>query len=400
MPRERWEARRMNAIPFSGIRVIFQAAAELESQGKQVIHLEIGRPDFDTPQHIKDAAKQALDEGFVHYTSNYGILELREAIAEKLHRENGIQVDPQSEIIVTLGVNQALSTTMLALLDPGDEVLVPDPFYLNYLNCMRLAEARAIHVPLREENEFQVDPSDLEQAVTPKTKMIIINSPHNPTGAVLDSETIEAIANVAIEHDLLVLSDEIYEKIIYDRTEHHSIASLPGMGERTVTLNGFSKAYSMTGWRLGYVAARKHLIDPLIRTHQYVGTSANSFAQKGAVAAYRGPQDCVQEMVSEFDRRRLFVMEALEQIDGVSCIRPRGAFYAFPSVRELGVPDEKLAYYLLREAGVALVPGSAFGEYGQGHLRLSYANSYQNIQTAVDSIDQALRGLPAGLGRE
>ena len=159
------------------------------------------------------------------------------------------------------------------------------------------------------------------------------------------------------------------------------------MGERTVTLNGFSKAYSMTGWRLGYVAARKHLIDPLIRTHQYVGTSANSFAQKGAVAAYRGPQDCVQEMVSEFDRRRLFVMEALEQIDGVSCIRPRGAFYAFPSVRELGVPDEKLAYYLLREAGVALVPGSAFGEYGQGHLRLSYANSYQNIQTAVDSID-------------
>jgi aspartate/methionine/tyrosine aminotransferase len=375
MPRERWEARRMNAIPFSGIRKIFQAAAELESQGQQVIHLEIGRPNFDTPQHIKESAKQALDEGFVHYTSNYGILELREAIAEKLHSENGIQVDPQSEIIVTLGANQALSTSMLALLDPGDEVLVSDPFYLNYLNCMRLAEARAVRVPLREENEFQVAPSDLEQAITRKTKMIIINSPHNPTGAVLDRETLEAVAKIAIEHDLLVLSDEIYEKLIYDGTKHYSIASLPGMAERTVTVNGFSKAYSMTGWRLGYVAARQGLIDPLIRAHQYIGTSANSFAQKGAV-------------------------EALEQIDGVSCIRPQGAFYAFPSVKELGVPDEKLAYYLLREARVALVPGSTFGECGQGHLRLSYANSYENIQAAVDRIDQALRKLPAGLDHE
>jgi aminotransferase len=288
---------------------------------------------------------------------------------------------------------------MLALLDPGDEVLVPDPFYLNYLNCMRLAEARAVRIPLGEENGFQVAPSDLEQAITPKTKMIITNSPHNPTGAVLDKETIEAIAQVAIEHDLLVLSDEIYEKLIYDGTKHHSIASLPGMAERTVTVNGFSKAYSMTGWRLGYIAAHKHLIDPLIRAHQYIGTSANSFAQKGAVAAYRGPQDCVQEMVTEFDRRRKFLVEALKQIDGVSCIRPQGAFYAFPSVKELGVPDEKLAYYLLREARVALVPGSTFGECGQGHLRLSYANSYENIQAAVDRTDlgvgQILGSLPA-----
>jgi aminotransferase len=231
---------------------------------------------------------------------------------------------------------------------------------------MRLAEARAVRVPLREENEFQVVPSNLEQAITARTKMIIINSPHNPSGAVLDKKTIEAIAKIAIEHDVLVLSDEIYEKIIYDGTEHHSIASLPGMAERTVTLNGFSKAYSMTGWRLGYIAARKHLIDSLIRAHQYVGTSANSFAQKGAVAAYRGPQDCVQEMVSEFDRRREFVVEALEQIDGVSCIRPRGAFYAFPSVKELGVSDEKLAYYLLQEAQVGLFQDRPSGSTAKG----------------------------------
>jgi aspartate/methionine/tyrosine aminotransferase len=386
----------MKAIPFSGIRKIFQAAAELESQGQQVIHLEIGRPDFDTPAHIKEAAKQALDQGFVHYTSNYGLLELREAIAEKLLKDNGIRVEPESEIIVTLGVNQALVITMLALLDPGDEILIPDPFYLNYLHCAQLAEARVIRVPLREENEFQVAPPALETAITPRTKLIIINSPHNPTGAVLDKEVLEAIAEIAIERNLLVLSDEIYEKIIYDGAQHHSIASLPGMAERTITVNGFSKAYSMTGWRLGYVAAGKHLIHSLIRAHQYVGTSANSFAQKGAVAAYRSAQDCVEEMVSEFDRRRRFLVEALEQIEGVSCLRPRGAFYVFPSVKELGMPDEKLAYYLLREAQVALVPGSTFGEYGHGHLRLSYANSYENIQGAVERIERALSKLGVG----
>jgi aspartate/methionine/tyrosine aminotransferase len=386
----------MKAIPFSGIRKIFQAAAELESQGQQVIHLEIGRPDFDTPAHIKEAAKQALDQGFVHYTSNYGLLELREAIAEKLLKDNGIRVEPESEIIVTLGVNQALVITMLALLDPGDEILIPDPFYLNYLHCAQLAEARVIRVPLREENEFQVAPPALETAITPRTKLIIINSPHNPTGAVLDKEVLEAIAEIAIERNLLVLSDEIYEKIIYDGAQHHSIASLPGMAERTITVNGFSKAYSMTGWRLGYVAAGKHLIHSLIRAHQYVGTSANSFAQKGAVAAYRSAQDCVEEMVSEFDRRRRFLVEALEQIEGVSCLRPRGAFYVFPSVKELGMPDEKLAYHLLREAQVALVPGSTFGEYGHGHLRLSYANSYENIQGAVERIERALSKLGVG----
>jgi aspartate/methionine/tyrosine aminotransferase len=385
----------MSTIPFSGIRKIAQAAAKLESQGQQVIHLEIGRPDFDTPQHIKRAAKRALDEGFVHYTSNYGVLELREAIAEKLLEDNSIQVDPQCEIIVTLGANEALSIIMLALLDPGDEVLIPDPFYLNYLHCVQLAEAKAVHVPLREENKFQLAPSDLEAAITPKTKLIIVNSPHNPTGAVLDRETLEAIARVAREHDLLVLSDEIYEKIIYGGTQHHSIASLPGMADRTLTVNGFSKAYSMTGWRLGYVAACKNLIDSLIRVHQYVGTSANSFAQKGAVAAYRSSQGCVQDMVTEFDRRRAFLVEALEQIDGVSCIWPRGAFYVFPTVKELGVPDEQLAQYILREARVALVPGSAFGQCGRGHLRLSYANSYENIEAAMERIDKALRKLPA-----
>jgi aminotransferase len=395
MPRDDWEARRMNAIPFSGIRKIFQAAVALEREGKEVIHLEVGRPDFDTPQHIKEAAKRALDEGFVHYTSNYGAPELREAIAQKLLNENGIRVDAENEVIVTVGANEAILLAMLALLDPDDEVLIPDPIWLHYFYCARLAEAKPIHVPLREENKFQIDPSDLEEAISPRTKMVVVNSPHNPTGAVLGKKTLEAIARIAIEHDLLVISDEIYEKIIYDGVQHYSMASLPGMAERTLTVNGFSKAYSMTGWRLGYVAARKTLIDSLIRVHQYSATCATSFAQKGAVAAYRASQDCVRDMVNEFDRRRRFLVESLEEIEGVSCVRPEGAFYVFPSVKGLGVPDEKLATYLLEEAGVALVPGSAFGKYGQGYLRLSYANSYQNIEAAVERIDKALRNLPA-----
>jgi aminotransferase len=397
MPTKHWEARRMGAIPFSGIRKIFQAAVELEREGKKVIHLEVGRPDFDTPQHIKEAAKQALDEGFVHYTSNYGAPELRDAIAGKLLKENGIQVDPENEIVVTVGANEAILMTMLALLDPGDEVLIPDPIWLHYFYCAQLAEAKPVHVPLSGENKFQFDPADLERAITPKAKMIVVNSPHNPTGAVLSKETLEAIARIAIEHDLLVISDEIYEKIIYDGAQHHSLASLPGMADRTLTVNGFSKAYSMTGWRLGYVAARKNLIDSLIRVHQYSATCATSFAQKGAVAAYRASQDCVREMVSEFDRRRKFLVEALENMEGVSCVRPEGAFYVFPSVKELGVDDEKLASYLLHEANVALVPGSAFGEFGRGYLRLSYANSYQNIEAALERIAKALRKLPADL---
>lgn len=397
MPRDYWEARRMGAIPFSGIRKVFQAAVALEREGKDVIHLEMGRPDFDTPGHIKEAAKQALDEGVVHYTSNYGTPELREAIAEKLLKENGIQVDPENEVIVTVGANEAILLTMLALLDPGDEVLIPDPVWLHYFYCAQLAEAKPVHVPLREENKFQIDPSDLERAITPKAKMIVVNSPHNPTGAMLGVETLEAIAQIAIENDLLVLSDEIYEKIIYDGVQHHSMASLPGMADRTLTVNGFSKAYSMTGWRLGYVAARKNLIDSLIRVHQYSVTCATSFAQRGAVAAYRGSQDNVRDMVSEFGRRRKFLVEALEGIEGVSCVRPEGAFYVFPSVRGLGVSDEKLANYLLQEANVALVPGSAFGEYGQGYVRLSYANSYRNIEMAMERIEKALRNLPADL---
>ncbi len=381
----------MDHIPFSGIRKIAQAASNLEKQGRAIIHLEIGRPDFDTPQHIKDAAKQALDDGFVHYTSNYGTLELRQAIAEKLARENGIQVDPATEVIVTVGTNQAVAITMLALIDPGDEVLIPDPIWLHYFYCVQMAGGIPVHVPLYAENRFQIDPADLRRAITPRTKLIVVNSPHNPTGAVLGKSVLEEIARIAIEHDLLVLSDEIYEKIIYDDAVHHSIASFPNMADRTITVNGFSKTYSMTGWRIGYAAGRKNLLDALIRVHQYSATSATSFAQVGALAAYRGPQDCVQQMVAEFDRRRQLVVNVLAQIPGVDLVAPLGAFYAFPSIKRSGKHSEELALQLLHNAGVAVVPGSAFGEYGEGYLRLAFANSYGNIQSAMQRIERTIR---------
>jgi len=390
-------AQRMNPIPFSGIRKFVQEAAQLEKAGARILHLEIGRPDFDTPQHIKDAAKRALDEGHVHYTSNYGIPELREAIAEKLSRENNIVADPAAEIIVTVGTNEAIAVTMLALIDPGDQVLIPDPAWLHYFYCVQLAGGIPVHVPLRAENAFQLDPSDLRRAITPKTKMIVVNSPQNPTGAVLGQPVLAEIAQIASENNLLILSDEIYEKILYDGVKHFSIASIPGMAERTITANGFSKTYSMTGWRIGYVAAKREFTDAMIRVHQYTATSATSFAQFGALAACRGAQDCVRDMVKEFDRRRQFLTQALAKMDGLECVNPQGAFYAFPSIKRLNVSSDALALYLLRQAGVAVVPGSAFGEFGAGFLRLAYSNTYENIVEAVERMSIALRQIPADL---
>ncbi|MEW5719366.1 MAG: pyridoxal phosphate-dependent aminotransferase [Chloroflexota bacterium] len=389
-----WHAQRMTGIPFSGIRKIMQEAALLESGGKSIIHLEIGRPDFDTPQHIKDAAKRALDAGMVHYTSNYGTLELRQAIAEKLQRDNAINVDPATEIIVTVGTNEAIAIAMLALIDPGDEVLIPDPSWLHYFYCVQLAGAVPIHVPLREANKFQIDPAEVARAITPRTKMLIVNSPHNPTGAVLDQAILKEIAALAIKYDLLVLSDEIYEKIIYDGVAHFSIANLPGMAERTLTANGFSKTYSMTGWRLGYIAARKHFADAMIRVHQYSATSATSFAQAGGLAAYRGSQECVRAMTAEFARRRDFVVRALEQIEGMQCVKPDGAFYVFPSIKNLGLGSEEFTLNLLH-AGVAVVPGSAFGDFGEGYIRIAYSNSYENLEIAMERIADAARKIRA-----
>ncbi|MFQ5917991.1 MAG: pyridoxal phosphate-dependent aminotransferase [Candidatus Binatia bacterium] len=380
----------METVPFSGIRKMMERAQQLDREGKKVIHLEIGRPDFDTPVHIKQAATRALDEGVVHYTSNYGLPSLRSAIAEKLHRDNGLDYDPLSEIIVTAGANEGIFMALMATLNPGDEVLVPDPSWLNYFHCISMAGGRAVSVPLHEEDSFKLDPEEVARAITPRTRMLIVVSPHNPTGAVLSKDDLKALASLACERNLLVLADEIYEKLVYDGAEHHSIASLPGMWERTLTVNGFSKAYSMTGWRLGYVAGPRELIDILIRVHQYTAVCATSFAQSGAVTAYQGRQDCVEDMRREFARRRTLILDRLERMKDIECVHPDGAFYVFPSIQGLRRTSEEVAMQLLEDALIATVPGSAFGKYGEGYLRLAYSNSYENIEEAMNRMEKNL----------
>lgn len=376
-------AKRMDGIPFSDIRRVLERATQLEKAGRKVLHFEIGRPDFDTPGPIKDAAIDALRAGQVHYSSNYGIPQLRAAIAEKLETDSGLHYRPEDEIIVTVGANEAVGAAFLALLDPGDEVLVPDPAWLHYRWCAQLCGAKVVPVPCYAENEFVPDLATVASLITPKTRMMVVNTPNNPTGAVYPKPLLEDLAKLAQQHDLLVMSDEIYERMVYGGATHTSLASLPGMWERTLTVNGLSKAYSMTGWRLGFVAAPKPLSDLLVRVHQYTVSGATTFAQFGAVQAYTGDQGVVDDMVASFDRRRRILVDGLRGIKGVSCPEPRGAFYAFPSIKETGRTSAELCELLLEEAGIAVVPGNAFGDAGDGHIRFSYAASDDDLREGI-----------------
>jgi len=385
-------ANRMESIPFSGIRTIFEEVTRREKAGEKIIHLNIGRPDFDTPAHIKEAAKKALDDKKVHYSSNYGIPPLTQALADKLQQDNQMSYTP-SEIIVTVGGNEAVFMAMMGLLDSGDEVLIPDPCWLNYFYCVQMARGVPVSVPAKEEYQFTPHIDDFRSRITDKTKMIVINTPNNPTGAVYSSEFLSELAQLAVEKDLYVLSDEIYEKMVYDGHRHISFGSLPGMKERTVTVSGFSKNYSMTGWRLGFVAANPEAISAMVRVHQYVTICATSFAQWGAVAALTGPQDEVHHMVAEFDKRGALVSRALQEMPGIQVSKPAGAFYIFPSIKETGKSSQEMAEYLLDEAKIAVVPGHVFGDFGEGYIRLSYANSYENLEMALSNMNAALKKL-------
>lgn len=384
-------ANRMNRIPFSGIRKVFEKVNELEKQGKDIINLCIGRPDFDTPGHIKDQAKEAMDSGLVHYTSNYGLEELRNALSKKLKKDNNLDYEA-SQIIVTVGANDAVFMTMMATLNPGDEVIIPNPTWPHYESCAEMAGAVPVEVPLKEENGFILAVDDLEKAISERTKMLVLNTPGNPTGGVYSEDDLAEIARFAQKHDLLVLSDEIYEYLIYDQAKHFSIAALPGMKDRSIIVNGFSKAYSMTGWRLGYVAAPLDIISAMIRIHQYTVTCATAFVQAGGVSAITSSQECVTHMVSEFDKRRKMVVSRLQDIEGINCQAPKGAFYAFPSIKEMGMTSEEAAYHFINH-GVAMVPGSAFGSFGEGFLRISYASSYENLEQAMDRVEKAVQAL-------
>lgn len=382
-------------IPRSATVGIENRATEMKRSGIEVISLAAGQPDFVTPQHIRDYAKKALDEGYTFYPPSPGLPELREAISEKVAKENGIEADPKSEIIVTVGGKQAVFSTILALVDTGDEVIISDPSWVTYEPCVKLAGGRTVPVPVREQDQFRLTSEAVSKAITAKTKLIIINSPNNPTGSVLGKEDLKKIAEVASDKDLFVLSDEIYEYLVYDGLEHHSMASFPGMRERTITANGFSKAYSMTGWRLGYLVGPKEIVQHILAIHEHSVTGPASFAQKAAAQAMRDPrsEQSIKAMVAEFERRRDMIIEGLNRIPDVSCIKPSGAFYAFANISALGKSSMEVASYLLEKGRVATVPGAAFGEQGEGFLRLSFANSKENITKALDRMRDALKEL-------
>lgn len=387
-----YDADRMSRIPFSGIRQVFEEVHQREAAGQHIINLGIGRPDFDTPQNIKDATKKALDDGHVYYASNYGIDPLRAAIADKFKEDNNLIFDPDSEIMVTVGANEAVFLTMMAFINPGDEVLVPDPFWPHYFPCIELAGGVPISIPVHEEKGFNPTEDDLLERCTDKTRLMIVNSPQNPTGAVYSKTTLENISRIAIEKDLLVLSDEIYENLIYGGEKHYSIGALPGMRNRTITVNGFSKSYAMTGWRLGYAGVDKNLMSAMIRAHQYSTVCVSTFSQYGATEALRGPKTEIKKMVAEFARRRDLVTKCLKKMKHISFSEPKGAFYVMVNVSGTGKSTQQVANELL-DAGVAIVPWDKLGNFAEGFLRLSYANSYENLEIAMERMTVYFNGI-------
>ncbi len=382
-------ATRMDRI---GTETAFEAAARaraLEATGRDVIHLEIGEPDFDTPRTISDAAVAGLvDQGMTHYTSATGIAPLREAIAADARRWKGIGVSPE-QVIVTPGAKPIMFYALLALLEEGDEAIYPNPGFPIYESMIEFVGARAVPAPLREERDFRMDVEEVASLVTPRTRMIVINSPQNPTGSVLTPADLEAIAALAVEQDLVVLTDEIYGRLQYDG-EPLSLATLPGMADRTITLDGFSKTYAMTGWRLGYGLVPEWLVPAFSRLIINSVSCTNAFAQAGAVEALTGPQDAADAMREEFIARRRLIVDGLNAIEGVSVVTPHGAFYAFPNVKAFGRSSVEIADHLLYDAGVCGLAGTSFGRFGEGYLRFSYANSRENLERALERIAESL----------
>jgi aspartate/methionine/tyrosine aminotransferase len=376
----------------TAFRVLAKAQA-LEAKGIDVVHLEIGEPDFDTSKNISEAATKALAEGCTHYCNSQGIVPLRAEIAKEMGRTRGVTIDPNC-VVVTPGAKPIMFYSILALLGEGDEAIYPNPGFPIYESMINFIGAKPVPIPLREELDFRLDIDELRSKITPHTRLIIINSPQNPTGGVLELDDVRAIADIAREHDIIVLSDEVYEHIIYDG-EPHSIASLPGMLDRTILLNGFSKTYAMTGWRLGYAVMPPALVDSIVGLIVNSVSCTATFIQHAGIGALTGPQDSVASMVAEFKKRRDLIVDGLNAIPGISCRRPKGAFYVFPNVKKLGMDSAQLANYLLNEAGVATLSGTDFGEYGEGYLRLSYANSMENIEKALKKIEMAVAKLKA-----
>ncbi|MBV9224641.1 MAG: pyridoxal phosphate-dependent aminotransferase [Acidobacteriaceae bacterium] len=379
-------ANRMNRIEVESAFDVLVRAKALEGAGRDVIHLEIGEPDFPTPRHIVEAAKTALDEGWTHYGPTQGLPELREAIAAYIGRTRNIKVGPE-HVCVVPGGKPMIFFPILALLEPGDEAIYPDPGFPIYRSMINFIGAKPVPIPLLEERGFSFDLNVLRDRLTDRTRLLILNSPQNPTGGLIPEEDIREIAGLVAHRDLMVLSDEIYSRLYYTNTPSFSIATLPGMQEKTIILDGFSKTYAMTGWRIGYGVMPTWLAEAVNQLMVNSNSCTATFTQRAALAALNGPQTEVEQMVSEFRRRRDAFCSALNRIPGFRCPMPEGAFYAFPSVRNTGVPSKDLADLLLNEAGVACLGGESFGDYGEGYLRFSYANSLENLLEAARRIE-------------
>jgi aspartate/methionine/tyrosine aminotransferase len=372
----------------SAFEVLAKAKA-LEASGREIVHLEIGEPDFDTPAHVIAAAQEAMDKGFTHYVPAPGIPELRTAVTEFLERSDRLRTTPD-QVLITPGAKPIMFFTIMALCEEGDEVLYPDPGFPMYASIAAFAGAKPVPVPLREENGFVIDPAELRSLVTDRTKLLILNSPHNPCGSASTPEQLQEIAEIAIEHDLVVLSDEVYWALRYDG-DHHSVLDFDGMAERTVLLDGWSKTFAMTGWRLGFGVFPEPLVEPVTRLMINSVSCTSAFSQHAAIAALEGPWDDVDRMLDAFRERREVIVSGLNAVPGVSCVEPGGAFYAFPNISELGLSASDLADRLLDEAGVACLPGTSFGVYGENHLRFSYANSVENIRRALDAFTELVK---------
>lgn len=385
--REDLLSRKVVALKPSGIRRFFDAASDIPD----AISLGVGEPDFDTPWHIRDEGIRALTRGKTFYTSNAGLPELRREIAAFTERRIGVTYDPMKEIVITVGGSEAIDIALRAIINPGDEVLYAEPCFVSYLPCIAMADGIPVPISLKEENQFRLTKEELEAAITPKTKALMISFPNNPTGAVMRREDLEALVPTIIEHDLVVISDEIYADLTYGE-EHVSIASLPGMKERTIVINGFSKAFAMTGWRLGYAMANKVIMQQMIKIHQFAIMCAPTVSQYAAVEALRNGDEDVKMMRTAYDQRRKFLMSEFERM-GIPCFEPQGAFYIFPNISKFGMSSEEFATRLLKEEKVAIVPGSAFGECGEGFLRVSYAYSLKQLKEALGRIEKFISRL-------
>lgn len=375
-----------------GTETAFQTLAkakELERQGKSIIHLEIGEPDFDTPEHIRDAAKKALDDGFTHYGASAGQLETREAIARHQTERQGYDVSPDN-VIVTPGGKPVMFFTIMALIEEGDEVIYPNPGFPIYESMINYMGGTAVPMQLNEETGYNADIEKLRSLVTPRTKLMIVNSPNNPCGSVIPEADLEKIAKMAVENDITVMADEIYKDMYYGDQEHVSITKFPGMRERTVVLDGFSKSYAMTGWRLGYGVFPEFLVEPVTRLMTNSVSCTSVHTQMAGIAALEGPQESVGLMMEEFTKRRDLVVAGLNSLPGVTCPTPKGAFYAFPNIRNTGLSSHEFAEKAMYEAGVALLAGSAFGEFGDGYVRISFANSQENLSEAIERLRKIL----------